>query len=95
MRVLYQRRKGRDLFDLEYALTNTKVDISKLIHCYKKYMIFSVAIPPTQKMYIANMEEKIQNSEFINDIYTILRPGIGYDKNKAYELVKTELLEKI
>jgi predicted nucleotidyltransferase component of viral defense system len=95
MIALYQRRKGRDLFDLEYALANTKVDASKLVNCYKKYMAFSVAVPPTQKMYIINLEEKMQDGEFMNDIYTILRPGIEYDNVNAYEDVKTELLEKI
>ena len=42
LRALYQRRKGRDLFDLYYALTNMEVDINKLVEGYKKYMKFSV-----------------------------------------------------
>ncbi|MNR69500.1 hypothetical protein D3C85_1947980 [compost metagenome] len=58
-------------------------------------MAFSVAIPPTQKMYIANMEEKMQDAEFMEDIYTILRPGVEYDNVKAYEIVKAKLLEKL
>ena len=95
MRALYQRRKGRDLFDLEHALANTKVDTHQLVKCYKEYMAFSVAVPPTQKMYITNMEEKMQDSEFMDDIYTILRPGVEYDNIEAYEIVKSELIEKI
>lgn len=95
MRALYQRRKGRDLFDLEYALTNTIVDTGKLVNCYKEYMAFSVATPPTQKMYIANMEEKMQDAEFMEDIFTILRPGVEYDNVEAFKIVKSELLEKI
>lgn len=95
MRALYQRRKGRDLFDLEYALANTKVDTNQLVKCYKAYMASSVAVPPTQKMYIANMEEKTQDVEFMKDIYTILRPGVEYDNVRAYAIVKSELLEKI
>lgn len=58
-------------------------------------MAFSVAIPPTQKMYIANMEEKMQDAEFMEDIFTILRPGVEYDNVKAYEFIKTELIEKL
>ena len=95
MRALYQRRKGRDLFDLEHALVNIKVDTNQLLKCYKEYMAFSVKVPPTQKMYVANMEEKIQDDEFMNDIYTILRPGVEYDNVKAYTIVKSELIEKI
>lgn len=93
--ALYQRSKGRDLFDLNYALTNAKVDGSKLIKCYKEYMAFSVKNPPSQKIFIANMDEKMLDKEFMQDIFTILRPEIDYDNEKAYTLVKTKLLEKI
>ncbi|WP_317039168.1 hypothetical protein [Flavobacterium sp. Root901] len=46
-------------------------------------------------MYIANMEEKMQDAEFMEDIFTILRPGVEYDNVKAYEFIKTELIEKL
>jgi predicted nucleotidyltransferase component of viral defense system len=95
LRALYQRRKGRDLFDLYWALTNHDIDSDKLLHCYKKYMEFSAGQPPTAKMFITNMDEKMKDKEFTNDIHVILRPGIEYDNEGAYELVKKELLEKI
>ena len=95
LRALYQRRKGRDLFDLYWALTNRDIDKEKLVHCYKKYMEFSSGQPPTAKMFIANMDEKMEDREFTNDIHVILRPGIDYDNEEAYELVKSELLEII
>lgn len=95
LRALYQRNKGRDLFDLNYALTNAKVDGSKLVKCYKEYMAFSVENPPSQKIFIANMDEKMQDKEFIQDIFTILKPEIEYDSEKAYAVVKTRLLSKI
>lgn len=95
LRALYQRRKGRDLFDLYWALTNHDIDKEKLLHCYKKYMEFSAGQPPTAKMFIANMDEKMGDREFANDIHVILRPGIDYKNEEAYELVKSELLEII
>lgn len=95
LRALYQRRKGRDLFDLYWALTNHNVDVEKLLHCYKKYMEFSAGQPPTAKMFIANMDEKMKDSEFTNDINVILRPGIEYVNEKAYETVTDILLQKI
>jgi predicted nucleotidyltransferase component of viral defense system len=95
MRALYQRSKGRDLFDLFHALDNTKIDAAKLVHCYKEYMNFSDGNPPTQKMFLANMELKMQDKEFLEDIYTILRPGFVYDNMNAFEVVKKELLAKI
>ena len=55
LRALYQRRKGRDLFDLYWTMINHDVDVEKLLHCYKTYMEYSVDKPPTQKQFLANM----------------------------------------
>jgi len=95
LRALYQRKKGRDLFDLYYALINLDLDNKKLIQCYRQYMTFSDGIPPSGKQFIQNMEEKLQDPDFEGDIYGLLRPGIKYDQKKAFELIRSELLEKI
>ena len=95
LRALYQRKKGRDLFDLFHALTNLDLDTSALIKCYKEYMAFSANRLPTKKQFLLNMEEKMQDPVFEGDMYSLLRPGIEYDQIKAYELIKTELIEKI
>ena len=94
LRALYQRKKGRDLFDLWYALTNHKVDIEKLITAFHHYME-EEGNTITQKDYLENMEKKIEDPDFIGDMNGLLRTGIEYDIKKAYELVKTNLLEKI
>lgn len=95
-RALYQRRKGRDLYDMYIALTqHPDMDIDKLLHCYREYMKFSVDKPPTQREYIINMEAKMQDDEFLGDTMALLRPDIPYDQQAAYELVRTELIEKI
>jgi predicted nucleotidyltransferase component of viral defense system len=95
LRALYQRKKGRDLYDLYHALSNLKLDNQKLIQCYREYMAFSVDKPPTQKQFIMNMEGKLEDPDFEGDIYALLRPGVQYDQRKAYELIRTELIEKI
>ncbi len=95
LRALYQRRKGRDLFDLYWALTNHEVDTDKVIQCYKAYMNFSVENPPTKKQFLANMEEKMKDKEFLQDIHSILKPEVEYDNLKAWGIVKIELIDKI
>lgn len=92
LRALYQRRKGRDLFDLDFALTKLNIDISELIKCYKEYINFSDGASPTSKMFVANMVEKMQDDEFRNDIYTILRPEIEYDNDLAYKKISEEII---
>lgn len=95
LRALYQRKKGRDLFDLYYALSNLDLDTDMLIRCYQQYMAFSVDKPPTQKQFIRNMEKKLADPDFEGDTFALLRPGIEYDQTKAYNLIRTELLERM
>jgi predicted nucleotidyltransferase component of viral defense system len=95
LRALYQRRKGRDLFDLYWAMTHQNVDAEKVVQCYKKYMEFSVDKPPTQKQFLSNMEEKIVMKEFTDDIHLILKKGVQYDEKEAWESVMQKLIRKI
>ena len=95
MRALYQRRKGRDLFDLYWAMIHQDVNTEKLISCYKTYMEYSVGKPPSQKQFLANMEEKLLDREFMEDIHAVLKPVAEYDNGKAWELVKKRLVERV
>jgi len=95
MRALYQRRKGRDLFDLWKALSTRSVDIEKIIRCYRKYIAFVVDNPPSQKEYLLNMEQKIEDTEFLGDIEMLLRPNDNYKPAEAWKLVKNQLIEKL
>lgn len=94
LRALYQRKKGRDLFDLWYALKNAEVNIDRVVKAFKHYMK-EEGNEVTQKEFIENMEKKIMDADFMGDMNGLLRSGIEYDINKAYEIVKTEILEKI
>jgi len=92
LRALYQRRKGRDLFDLYWAMIHHDVDVEKVIQCFKKYMEFSVEKPPTQKQFLANMEEKMAMKEFTDDVFLILKKGVQYDNAEAWKMIKKELV---
>lgn len=95
LRALYQRRKGRDLFDLDLALSKVEMNIENIVKCYKEYINFSDGVSPTQKMFVANMNEKMNDDEFRNDIYTILRPEIEYDNDLAYVQISEKVISKI
>lgn len=95
LRALYQRRKGRDLFDLYVALTKACVDTTEILHCYRRYIGFSVAQPPTQKQFLLNMEEKMTDAEFLGDTAMILRPELSFNAKEAYELVRERLIENL
>ncbi len=95
MRALYQRRKGRDLYDLYKAFQSAKPDADKIVETYHAYMKFSVASPPSRKEFLLNMAAKMKDAEFLGDTTALLRPTEEYDARAAYELIKTELIEKI
>jgi predicted nucleotidyltransferase component of viral defense system len=96
MRALYQRRKGRDLFDL-YAslLLHPDIDVVKIIKCYRRYMDFSSGSSPTKKQYLLNMVHKIDHPEFYGDTKGLLRPEINYDHRLAWKQVREQLIERI
>lgn len=95
LRALYQRRKGRDLYDIYKAFQKVELDTTKIIESYRKYMKFSVEYPPSRKQFLQNTEAKMLDTEFLGDTVALLRPTEEFDPAKAYELIKTELIEKI
>jgi predicted nucleotidyltransferase component of viral defense system len=92
LRALYQRRKGRDLYDIYKAITAVEVDRKQVIQCFKRYMEFSVGNVPSQKEFIDNMDAKMKNENFLGDITALLRPEEKYEHTLAYEMLKNELL---
>lgn len=96
LRALYQRRKGRDLFDLYTAITQKELNFNQILKCYREYMHFVVGTnAPTQKEFLLNIEEKMVDTEFLGDTQSLLRNGEAYNPQEAYEIVKANLLEKI
>lgn len=95
LRALYQRRKGRDLFDLYKAITTQELNIDEIILCYRKYMSFVVDNPPTAKEFLLNMELKIKDEEFLGDTSHILHRDEKYNPLEAYELLRSKLLSRL
>jgi hypothetical protein len=46
-------------------------------------MNFSRGQSPTQKQFLMNMDEKMEDPDFGGDIYALLRPGIEYNQEVA------------
>jgi len=93
MRALYQRRKGRDLYDLYIALkTLPYLDRQAIIHCFTQYVtIEGNSIP--KALFLENMALKLQNKEFREDIIPLLpRQNEPYNAEIAYQFVQENLL---
>jgi len=95
LRALYQRRKGRDLFDLWKSFSMQNLNTENIIRCYREYIGFVVDHPPTQKEYLLNMEQKIEDEEFLGDTEMLLRPDEKYNPLEAWKLVRKHLIENL
>lgn len=96
IRALYQRSKGRDLFDLDYARRNMTINIDEILTCFNQYMEFSTnKKAPSQKAYLQNIEAKENDPEFIGDMEALLRPEITYNQQEAFDWLKAVVIEKM
>ena len=96
LRALYQRKKGRDLFDLQVALDKGSVDAQMVMECYNRYMEFSVEKTPSYKQFMQNMELKMQDPEFLNDTELLLRPESDkFDPERAFKMVLETFIERL
>ncbi len=96
LRALYQRKKGRDLFDLWKALTFSKLNPDLLIKCYKEYMRFSLEKPiPSKREFMMNIEAKKNDPDFLGDTAALLRPDEKYNHEEAFRVVIETLIERM
>lgn len=93
LRALYQRSKGRDLFDLDYARKHIGLNIPELLRCFREYMRFSNGKrPPSKKEFLRNIELKEEDINFRGDMEALLRAGIAYDPEEAFSWLKLEVI---
>lgn len=96
LRALYQRRKGRDLYDLWKAMTSVQVNADIIVECYTEYMKFSLDKRiPTKKEFLLNIEKKKNDAEFLGDTFALLRPDEMYDQVEAFQIISQQLVERM
>ena len=94
LRALYQRKKGRDLFDMAYALQRDDVDPAVLLRCFDRYMIEG-GHSVTRAQFEANLHEKSTDSDFRDDIEALLGPTIPWDFEDAMQVVLEHVVAKL
>jgi predicted nucleotidyltransferase component of viral defense system len=90
LRALYQRKKGRDLFDLAAALTHfPSLEIPKLIQCFNYYMEFKDS-KISRAMFEANMADKIDDPAFTQDIISLLPGNMSAEYDPLIEMERVQ-----
>lgn len=94
LRALYQRRKGRDLFDLASALRSCAVDSETIVSVFERYMQ-TEGHRITREAYRNNLTDKMDHPGFQRDCTPLLRPGIAFDQQADRMLVDRLLLSRL
>ena len=77
------------------ALITRELDAEKVLECYRKYIQFVAERAPSYKEFVLNMELKMQDEEFLEDVQPLLRPEISFDPLQAWPLVYERLVERM
>jgi predicted nucleotidyltransferase component of viral defense system len=92
IRALYQRSKGRDLFDLWLAMTTLKLDPHDVLSAFAPYRPDGLTRPRA----VANLRAKLADQQFRNDLTPLAAPVPGgYDIDQAANLVIDQLLDHL
>ncbi|MHB9099343.1 MAG: nucleotidyl transferase AbiEii/AbiGii toxin family protein [Syntrophales bacterium] len=90
VRALYQRRKGRDLFDLWTAFATGKPQPEQVIGCFLHYLE-KEGHRVSRAEFERNLLAKLDDPRFIADIAPLVVSHSGFDLPRATELVFNRL----
>ncbi|MDD3544980.1 MAG: nucleotidyl transferase AbiEii/AbiGii toxin family protein [Kiritimatiellae bacterium] len=94
LRALYQRRKGRDLFDLWLCLSRKLIDPQRTVHCFLRYMTHE-SHPISRAQFEQNLHDKQTDAAFMEDIAPLLNASTKYDPSEAVQLVHDALIARL
>ena len=86
LRALYQRRKGRDLFDLWFVFSRKLADIGRVIQIFHKYCK-NDGLYITRDVFHSNMVQKRLNKDFQVDMNVLLPHQTHWNFDEAFEFV--------
>lgn len=91
LRALYQRRKGRDLFDLWLALTEMALNPNDILACLGPYRPDGYTVATA----VANLEGHVADRGFRDDLLDLVAEETGFDVDAAAALVIDKLLRRL
>lgn len=94
LRALYQRRKGRDLFDLWLCLERKLIRPERVVACFQRYMEHE-GHPVSRAQFEQNLHGKENDPGFLGDIAPLIRADVEYDPAAAMRQVRSLLIERL
>jgi len=94
LRALYQRRKGRDLFDLWDGLVRGGADPERVVQVFLGYMD-EEDHAVSRAAFEENLAAKVADRRFMLDVVPLLAPGTRWHPGEAARLVGSEFVARL
>ncbi len=94
LRALYQRRKGRDLFDIWYVASNELINLNRVFDIFAKYCAYN-DVQISREEFIKNLEQKKDNRDFHVDMSLLLPSKLHWNFDEAYQFVVANVISKL
>lgn len=94
LRALYQRKAGRDLFDLAIALGSSEANPARVVDAFIQYMDHE-GHTITRALFEKNLALKMRDPTFLADISPLLSAGYEWDPEAEAPVVASRLIERL
>jgi len=94
LRALYQRKKGRDFYDLWLALTSLEIDDQKVVMCFDRYLGHD-GLSVSRAEFEKNLSAKLKDPAFLENITPLLPTGVVYHPTMAGVLIQKRLIDRL
>ncbi len=88
LRALYQRKKGRDLFDVYRLLTDKLINPQKTVDAFQAYLQ-NQNLQVKRDQYMENMRLKLLEPVFRTDVESLLVSGVEFDPDVAFKRIES------
>jgi predicted nucleotidyltransferase component of viral defense system len=93
LRALFQRKKGRDVFDLCAAL-DAGVEPAAVVEVFRAYTK-AEGLSITRAVFEENLATKRELRAFLDDVPLLLPPGVEFDAAAAVDRVTEEVISRL
>jgi len=94
LRALYQRRKGRDLFDVWYVADRKLINLNRVLDIFSKYCSDN-DVKITGKEFLKNLELKKNHRDFHMDMSVLLPSKLHWNFDEAYQFVVDNVISRL
>ncbi|WP_100550655.1 nucleotidyl transferase AbiEii/AbiGii toxin family protein [Caedibacter taeniospiralis] len=94
LRALYQRRKGRDLFDVWYVADRNLINLNRVFDIFHQYCTYN-DLKITGEEFLQNLQLKKDHRDFHMDMSVLLPSKLHWNFEEAYQFVVDNVISRL